>query len=64
MASQGISSARLWGKIKGTEKDYFVVEGIKEAGEEEGGEPLPEPRGSGINRFAYWVTNSPLESWN
>jgi len=46
MAAQSITSARLWGKIKGTEYDYYILEGIKEAGEaEEGGEPLPEPRG-------------------
>ena len=63
MAASGITSARLWGKIKGTEYDYFVLESVKDA--EEGGEsePLPEPRGQGINKYAYWVTNSPLDDW-
>jgi radial spoke head protein 4A len=22
-----------------------------------------EPRGTGVNRFVYWVCNSPLEEW-
>ena len=45
MAAQGITSSRLWGKIQGTEYDYYILEGVKEGGEEEGAEPLPEPRG-------------------
>jgi len=30
---------RLWGKIKGTERDYYIAEGVVEAagGEEEDG---------------------------
>ena len=32
MAAQGISSARLWGKIKATEYDYYILEGVKEGG--------------------------------
>lgn len=63
---------RFWGKIKGTEYDYYVVEGKKEGAEggddEEGGvaagkEPNEEARGSGCNEFVYWVCNSPLEHW-
>ena len=61
---------RLWGKIRGTEKDYYVCEGVVgggEGGEEEGGgggavEGL-EARGSGINKYVYWVTNSATSSW-
>lgn len=63
ITAKGVSQMRLWGKVKGTEYDYFIVEGVKEAAEEEGGEPLPEPRGTGVNKFVYWVTNSPLEDW-
>ena len=59
---------RLWGKIRGTEKDYYIVEGVIGASEgeegaaaEEGGAPIEgmEARGTGINKFVYWVSNNP-----
>jgi len=58
----------LWGKIKGTEADYFVAEGkLEAAGEEDGGEKVAEeasePRGTGINTYVYWVCNNPLSGW-
>ena len=60
---------KLWGKIKCTERDYYVAEGVVEAAggeEEEGaggaGEPS-EPRGQGVNKYAYYVCNSPNEEW-
>jgi hypothetical protein len=37
-ASSGMSQLKLWGKIKGTEKDYYVVEGTLDAGEPVEGE--------------------------
>ena len=62
----GATQARLWGKIRGTEKDYFVAEGTLEAGEaaegEEGGEPS-EARGAGVNKNVYWATNSFVGEW-
>ena len=58
---------RLWGKIRGTEKDYYIAEGKLDAGGEEGGEggatgldDEAEARGSGVNIFVYWVTNSSM----
>lgn len=55
---------RLWGKIRGTEKDYYVAEGKVEAveGGEEGAQLAEdaEARGSGVNVFVYWVTNSAM----
>jgi len=57
---------RLWGKIRGTEKDYYVAEGKLEAaegGEGEGAAALgddAEARGTGVNVFVYWVTNSAM----
>ena len=68
MAQQsGATSLRLWGKILGTEKDYYVAEANAETAGAEG-EDVERPanmeaRGSGVNTFAYWVTNSPTESW-
>ena len=64
--TSGSAHLRFWGKIKGTEKDYYVAEGALEAGEAEDGatdaEPS-EPRGQGVNKYVYWVCNSPLEDW-
>jgi len=54
---------RLWGKIRGTEKDYYVAEGKVEAAE---GEPESqmaedaEAKGTGVNVYTYWVTNSAM----
>ena len=45
-AENGISNLRLWGKILGTEKDYYIAEGQSEA--PESGAEVPadfEPRG-------------------
>ena len=53
VAKSGASFIRLWGKIKCTEKDYFIAEGKLDAGEpDEGVDEKPEgfeARGSGIN---------------
>ena len=38
------SKMRLWGKIKCTERDYYVTEGVVDPGEEEQ-DPQAEPRG-------------------
>ena len=55
---------KFWGKIKGTQKDYFVVEGSLEAGEPaEGDGPQGEPRGTGVNKFVYWVASAPNGPW-
>ena len=57
---------RFWGKVMGNEFDYYVAEGKLDAtGEGEPGEENKdgEPRGTGVNEFVYWVTNSPLEDW-
>ena len=57
---------RLWGKIRGTEKDYYIAEGSLEAGEGgEGEEPVEgvEARGTGVNKNVYWASNSPIAEW-
>ncbi|OMJ75161.1 hypothetical protein SteCoe_25744 [Stentor coeruleus] len=55
---------RFWGKIYGTEKDYYVIEGQGEAGEEEERSPDFEKKGEGVNQFTYWVTDSAFNAWN
>lgn len=66
--SSGASKIRFWGKIYGTEKDYYIAEGVLEGGEEEGEgeEEKPadfEARGTGVNQFVYWVTHDALSPW-
>lgn len=69
-AKTGASSIRLWGKINGTEADYYVAEAqLGEDGGNEGEEgdtkEEMEPRGQkeSLNQFVYFVTNSPLKPW-
>ena len=61
------TSLRLWGKILGTDRDYYIAEANAEtAGAESDDVERPanmEPRGQGVNTFAYWVTNSPTDHW-
>ena len=64
----GASKVRFWGKIRGTEKDYYIAESILEGGggEGEGEEEKPadmEARGSGVNQFVYWVTHDGFSDW-
>lgn len=45
-----------------------MAEGTLEGGEEEGEGaeergPEFEPRGTGVNRFVYWVTDNVLDKW-
>lgn len=56
-------AARFWGKIFGTQKDYYIIEtsaSIEDNFEPEKGQ---ENRGKGINSNIYWVTNNLLEKW-
>jgi len=59
----GAKSMRFWGKILATKRDYYVVEGeLKEVEETE----IPfghEPRGKGVNKYVYWVTDNILDDW-
>ena len=54
----GAKKLRLWGKIIGSQKDYYIAEGEADGGEEP--EDLPaevERRGNGANILTHWVTN-------
>lgn len=64
-SSSGATQLRLWGKIHGTEKDYFIAEGSLEAGGEGEEEPVEgmENRGSGVNKYVYWACNGSLGEW-
>lgn len=61
--TSGATSLRFWGKITGTERDYYIAEGQAEAPATEEEKPADqEPRGEGVNSFAYWVCNCPSEN--
>jgi radial spoke head protein 4A len=47
----------------GTQKDYYIVEGSKDAPEEENPDPNAEKRGDGVNTNVYWVSNSVVDEW-
>jgi len=67
---------RFFGKIRGTQADYYVVEATAEGGEEvadeEGGDeaaveekdPNQEEKGTGVNKYSYFVTNGPFSAWS
>jgi len=73
-ADKGLRTVRFFGKILGTERDYYVVEGAyaeePEEDEGEGEPPAPDPKavppeenGTGVNKFRYWVCNELGEPW-
>jgi hypothetical protein len=66
-AESGAGNVRFFGKIAATIKDYYVAEGTLEGGDEgEEGQEKPadfEPRGTGVNKFVYWVTDNVLGKW-
>ena len=65
---------RFFGKIRCTQADYYVVEATAEGAEEpenengeepaaEEKEPEQEEKGTGVNKYTYFVTNSPFSAW-
>jgi len=55
----GYTRIRLWGKILGTDADYYVAEAYKEgeSGEPDENDPDAEVAGQGANKYSYLVTN-------
>mmetsp|Transcript_30633 Transcript_30633/g.37854 ORF Transcript_30633/g.37854 Transcript_30633/m.37854 type:complete len:475 (-) Transcript_30633:51-1475(-) len=73
--SQQCSFLRFFGKIRCTQSDYYVVEATAEApeaaddneeeantGEEK--DPNQEDKGTGVNKYTYFVTSSPFSTWS
>jgi len=57
-------SLRFWGKILGTERDYYVAEGkLNHSYSDEAPSKDVEPHGTGVNRLTFWVTNNVLDDW-
>ena len=58
----GAEALGFVGKIYGTGKDYWIVNGRLGSNEE----PVEfgvEPRGEGVNQFVFWVTDNLLNDW-
>jgi radial spoke head protein 4A len=55
----GYTRIRLWGKVLGSDADYYVAEAFKEGdmGEADEENPDAEPSGVGANKYTYLVTN-------
>lgn len=54
---------RLWGKVLGTESDYWIAEGQLKSSTVALGTDL-EPRGKGTNSYSYWVLSTlPGSEW-
>lgn len=59
----GASSLKLFGKILGRERDYWVAQGILDYEEEKPTNSLQERRNEGVNAHVYWATNDLLNDW-
>jgi len=73
MDTPALEELRIWGKVMGTEGDYYVAEGVLQA---PGDVPPPppfvlpsapehdvEPRGQGPNTYTYWVAQDAVSPW-
>lgn len=63
---KGLAKLRFWGKVLGTEADYYVAEAQREGGGDADGEdpdPDAEPSGQGANQYTYYVTNDLAGEW-
>jgi radial spoke head protein 4A len=60
-----LQNVRFWGVVRGTAKDYYVVEAkLEEYPEEEGAEDSKkEAMGTGANECLYYVANSATGEW-
>lgn len=57
------SPLKFFGKIYGTQKDYWVAQGQLPFSEEVSANPQQEARGQGVNKSIFWVTDSLLNDW-
>jgi len=61
---QGFSKIKLWGKILGSSKDYYIAEASKDGADDPDDEnPDSEPLGVGANTYSYFVTNDLCDEW-
>ena len=59
----GATSIRFFGKIFGSQKDYWIAQGTIVGDEEKSKNPMKEKRGEGTNTHIFWVTENLLKDW-
>ena len=59
----GASNIKFFGKIFGTQKDYWIAQGKLNFCEEKSANPMQEDRGKGGNTYVYWVTDNLFSDW-
>jgi len=59
----GASKLTFFGKVYGTKKDYWVVNGELNQVEEPHQDSSIEKRGQGVNCVVWWVTDNILRDW-
>lgn len=60
------TSLNFFGKITGTESDYYIAEGTVDGEEEAEGDEKEadfEPKGTGVNKYTYFVASDSLCEW-
>jgi radial spoke head protein 4/6 len=66
-ADKAAKSLRFFGKVYGTQRDYYIVEAEVEGGDEEQPElaegETPVEKDAGVNKFAYFVSHNSLSEW-
>ena len=56
---------RFFGKIFGIKSDYYIMQGLPKNYPMKNPQPHEETKGNeGINRYTFWVSDSPLEIWH
>lgn len=59
----GAKSLQLFGKVLGTQQDYWVAQGVLTEAEEVPSNKLQELRGKGVNSSVFWVTHNLMGDW-
>jgi len=58
-----IKRVRLWGKIFGTMKDYYILYGEKIVQLKDDPDPSVEQDTEGVNQISFWVANDPTQTF-
>jgi len=58
-----VKRVRFWGKIFGTQKDYYVLYGDKTERYSDNPNPAIEADGQGVNEMSFWVSNDLLQEF-
>lgn len=60
---KNMSQLRFWGKIFGTDRDYYIAEAIADSAEEVEEEADMEKPGEGVNKYMFYATDDLCSEW-